>query len=133
MKYDYVSDIILLFIVLTVIIFLMWRKNRRNSGSHIRVSEETYNIERQQDSVMELKNSAIQTGKKVGKGCALFLVVSCVILVVLSILLGTLMNIWGETHVSPFLFIFIILLLYRFLDYQLLFELLLAPPLKWYI
>lgn len=132
MRYDFISDIILVLIVLAVIIFLRRRKNRRLPNSHVEVGEETYNVERQQDSVEELKNSAIQTGKKVGKGCAVSLAVFLVLLVVLGIVLGTLMNIWGETPVPP-LFYIILLLLYRFLDYPLPFESLPVPPLKWYI
>ena len=93
MRYDFVSDVILLLIVVAVVIFLRRRKNRRLPNSHVEVKEETYNVERQQDSVEELKNSAIQTGKKVGKGCALFLVGFLMFLVVAGIVLGALMNI----------------------------------------
>ena len=67
MRYDIVSDIFLLLVVLCVIIAIFAIKRRKKETSHVRVSGETFSATRQYQHITDLKSSGISLVKTILK------------------------------------------------------------------
>ena len=93
--YDFASDLYLIFIVgfgYAVYRLIKNRVSRSPQQVPALIREESYNKDQQQVDVQNLKNSAIQTGKKVGLGCLAFLIGFLIFSALSGVILGILLS-----------------------------------------
>lgn len=93
--YDFASDLYLIFIVgfgYAVYRLIKNRVSRSPRQVPALIREESYNKDQQQVDVQNLKDSAIQTGKKVGLGCLAFLIGFLIFSALSGVILGILLS-----------------------------------------